>query len=204
MPASISTQCGAGGMPPGLEGGQLSQLQTLFKLNMAELSLSIAKVENKLVNNVASVADNLNSVSDNMNEKFRDSKIDLRDNSIKLDGFQNMVVTLNGRVTGLGEEVFKHKANIVENKDKISQIEIKVQENTEKMDTDYVKKQDLKQIDQDQGTSVASHGITDMNSASGQGLSLKKILTGAFQMASRPARIFHGEIEHYIKFVTMF
>ena len=49
-----------------------------------------------------------------------------------------------------------------------------------------------------------------MNSATGQGLNLETILTGqakynaAFQMASRPAMVFHGEIERYVQFVTMF
>ena len=66
----------------------------------------------------------------------------------------------------------KHKANIIEFWDKVSQIEVKVQENkektdyiTEKMSTDYVKRQGLERMLQKQGTSVASNGLTDMNPA---------------------------------------
>ena len=118
-----------------------------------------------------------------------------------------MVVTLNKTVAGLEVEVSKHKANILECKDKMSQISNKVEENTEKMkkvSTDYVKKQDLQQLLQDQGTKITSQGNTDMNSATEQGLSLETILMGqakynpTFQMASQPAMIFHGEINSVI------
>ena len=58
--------------------------------------------------------------------------------------------------------------------------------------------------------SAASDGAMNTDLTSGRGLSLETILTGqakynaTFQMASRPAMIFHGEVERYVQFVTMF
>ena len=58
--------------------------------------------------------------------------------------------------------------------------------------------------------SAVSGGLTNTNLTSEHGLSLETILTGqakynaAFQMASRPAMIFHGEVERYVQFITMF
>ena len=101
------------------------------------------------------------------NDKFDKVNINQEGNSVKLDGFQKVVVTLKKTVAGLEVEVSKHKANILEYKDKMSQISNKVEENSEKMkkvSTDYVKKQYLQQLLQEQGTNIASQGNTDMNS----------------------------------------
>ena len=86
-------------MPPGPEGALLIQLQTfmgknmetvknVIQLNAAKLSLSITKLENKLVNSVA-------NVSDDLNVQFNEVKTNFEDNSVKLDGFQKMVDTLS-------------------------------------------------------------------------------------------------------------
>ena len=84
-----STQSDIGDVSSNPEGTLLDQLQTrlkanndknmvvtgkIVKLNTAEVSLSISKVENRLVNSVATVADNMTSDMrvkfDEMNVKF--------------------------------------------------------------------------------------------------------------------------------------
>ena len=74
-PPATGTQSGAGDVCPGLEGTLLDKLQGFMankiRLNTAEVSLSISKVENNLVKNMANINDKLNN------------------NSEKLDGFQD-------------------------------------------------------------------------------------------------------------------
>ena len=53
----------------------MATVEKVMKLNTAELSLSILKVENYLVKNVTSVADNHNNVSDNLTKEMSDVKL---------------------------------------------------------------------------------------------------------------------------------
>ena len=91
----------------------METMDKITKLNTAQLFLSISRVENKFVNNVASVADNLTKV---MNDVY----LDLKNNSEKFDGIKEMVAALNVTVTGLEDEMTKHKTSIIEYRDKIS------------------------------------------------------------------------------------
>ena len=75
----------------------------------SEISSSIPKVEDRLVDGVAGVADKLNIVSDNltkdMDETFSDVKLDLKNNREKIDEFQNTVAALNKTVAGLEDDM---------------------------------------------------------------------------------------------------
>ena len=68
----------------------------------------------------------------------------------------------------------------------------------DKVNKDYVKRQELDNILRNKGISAASGGLMNTDLTSERGLSLETILTGqakhnaAFQMASGPAMIFHG------------
>ena len=68
----------------------METMQNVMQLNTTKPSLSMTKVQNRLVNSVA-------NVSNDMNVKFNKVNINLESNSVKLDGFQKVVVTLNKR-----------------------------------------------------------------------------------------------------------
>ena len=96
-------------------------MDKILQLNTAMLSLSFCEVENRLVSSVSDVADNQRDRNVKFNVKFDKVNINLEGNSVKLDSFQKVVVMFNKTVAGLEVELSKHKANILEYKDKISQ-----------------------------------------------------------------------------------
>ena len=73
-------------------------MSEIAKLNVAQTELAITKIENNLVSNIAK---NNEIITDNMaknNEVINEINVKLNDNNEKLDGFQNLVVTLNETV----------------------------------------------------------------------------------------------------------
>ena len=81
--------------------------------------------------------------------------VKLYNNSENLDEFQNLVFTLNKMVSCLEIKVSKHETNILECKNKVTQIT-----------TDYIKKDELNHLLKQQPT-ITSNGLPDMEKTSG-------------------------------------
>ena len=122
--------------------------------------------------------------------------MEINDNNENLNGFQDLVVTLNKTVTGylFGSRSGKHEAKILECQNKVTQIA-----------TDYIKKEELNHLLKQQ-QSITSRRLPDSEQISGRGLTLETILTcqvkynSLFQMARQPSVALHRKVECYVQF----